>query len=292
MNDDDSAYSVQGIGLTEADNIIYRTETVYLTPSSQYADWRTACINAATDLYGAGSNELIQAENAWHAVGIGTAGSSGGCSDAFESNNTRQTAATISTGTDIKAEISSSTDIDWYKFSTTSSAPNIEANLSSLPADYDLYLLSSTGTLLGSSKNRGTTSEQIKHNTTSAGSYYLKVLGYKGASSNTQCYVLNVSVSSNPFRLDAGAFEQSSLISVYPNPSNGNFTLDYNSEENTNATVRIYDLTGKIALVQNAQLHAGDNSINLSLNNLSSGMYFVELNANGQSTRTKFQIQK
>ena len=34
----------------------------------------TASINAATDLYGASSNEVIQVKNAWYAVGIGTAG--------------------------------------------------------------------------------------------------------------------------------------------------------------------------------------------------------------------------
>lgn len=73
-NDKGSVYNVSGIGLAKADQIIYRTETVYLTSTSKYADWRTACINAATDLYGATSNELIQVENAWYAVGIGTAG--------------------------------------------------------------------------------------------------------------------------------------------------------------------------------------------------------------------------
>ena len=75
-NDIGNAYTVNGIGLTKADQILYRTETVYLTSTSQYADWRTACINAATDLYGASSNEVIQVENAWYAVGIGTAGGS------------------------------------------------------------------------------------------------------------------------------------------------------------------------------------------------------------------------
>src|SRR5207302_224600 len=56
-NDIGNAYTVNGIGISEADQILYRTETVYLTSTSQYADWRTACINAATDLYGAASNE-------------------------------------------------------------------------------------------------------------------------------------------------------------------------------------------------------------------------------------------
>ncbi|MBV9960688.1 MAG: M4 family metallopeptidase [Parafilimonas sp.] len=73
-NDIGNVFTVQGIGLTEADQIIYRSETVYLTPNSKYADWRTACINAATDLYGASSNEVKQVENAWYAVGIGSAG--------------------------------------------------------------------------------------------------------------------------------------------------------------------------------------------------------------------------
>ncbi|MEO8710528.1 MAG: M4 family metallopeptidase, partial [Parafilimonas sp.] len=72
-NDNGDSYTVSGIGLSEADQILYRTNTTYLVPTSQYADWRTACINAAVDLYGASSNEVNQVENAWHAVGIGAA---------------------------------------------------------------------------------------------------------------------------------------------------------------------------------------------------------------------------
>ena len=67
-NDIGNAYTVTGLGLSEAQQILYRTETTYLTASSQYADWRTACINAATDLYGATSNEVTQVKNAWYAV--------------------------------------------------------------------------------------------------------------------------------------------------------------------------------------------------------------------------------
>lgn len=77
-NDKGNSYSVSGIGLSKADQIIYRSQTVYLTSTSQYADWRTACINAATDLYGGASNEVTQVQNAWYAVGIGTAGGGGG----------------------------------------------------------------------------------------------------------------------------------------------------------------------------------------------------------------------
>lgn len=72
-NDIGNVYTVQGIGLAKAQQIIYRTETAYLTSTSNYEDWREASINAATDLYGASSNEVTQVKNAWFAVGVGDA---------------------------------------------------------------------------------------------------------------------------------------------------------------------------------------------------------------------------
>lgn len=69
-NDNGWNYNVQGLGLNKADQIIYRSNLVYLTSNSKYPDWRVACINAATDLYGAGSNEVLQVKNSWYAVGI------------------------------------------------------------------------------------------------------------------------------------------------------------------------------------------------------------------------------
>ncbi|MEP7319452.1 MAG: M4 family metallopeptidase [Panacibacter sp.] len=72
-NDNGEAYTVAKIGLKKAASILYRTNTIYLVPGSKYADWRTACISAATDLYGANSKATIQVQNAWHAVGVGPA---------------------------------------------------------------------------------------------------------------------------------------------------------------------------------------------------------------------------
>lgn len=101
-NDKGNTYSVTGLGLTAANAIIYRSETVYLTPTSNYAAWRTACINAATDLYGATSNEVTQVQNAWYAVGVGTAGGGGGstCSapTGLTSASITNVSATISWG--------------------------------------------------------------------------------------------------------------------------------------------------------------------------------------------------
>ncbi len=73
-NDNGNSYTVKAIG-TKAAFIIYRTETVYLFPNAVYSDWRTACISAATDLYGASSQAVKSVEDAFYAIGIGTASS-------------------------------------------------------------------------------------------------------------------------------------------------------------------------------------------------------------------------
>lgn len=77
-NDNGFAYNVSGIGLDKAGAIAYRTLTSYLTSTSTYANTRTYSLQAAADLYGAGSNEVTQVTNAWNAVGVGGGTSAAG----------------------------------------------------------------------------------------------------------------------------------------------------------------------------------------------------------------------
>lgn len=77
-NDKGNSYNVSGIGIDKAAAIAYRNLTVYLNANSQYSDARNGAIQAAKDLYGAGSAEEIATTNAWYAVGVGTAYDSGG----------------------------------------------------------------------------------------------------------------------------------------------------------------------------------------------------------------------
>ncbi len=72
-NDLGNSYSVTGIGIDKAAAIAYRNLTVYLTSSSNYAAARAGAIQAAIDLYGAGSPEEIATTDAWYAVGVGNA---------------------------------------------------------------------------------------------------------------------------------------------------------------------------------------------------------------------------
>ncbi len=63
---------------------------------------------------------------------------------------------------------------------------------------------------------------------------------------------------------------------MYPNPNNGIFTLSYNLEkEITEADVVITDVTGK--LMYQDKLDIENHNINLKLQNVQSGIYFVQL---------------
>lgn len=70
-NDIGNSYNVSGITREKAAAIAYRNLTVYLSTNSTFADARAGAIQSAEDLYGAGSNEVIQTTNAWYAVGVG-----------------------------------------------------------------------------------------------------------------------------------------------------------------------------------------------------------------------------
>lgn len=70
-NDNGDTYNVSGIPMADAAAIAFRNLTVYLGPNSEYADARFYSIQAAIDLYGACSPEVITTTNAWYAVGVG-----------------------------------------------------------------------------------------------------------------------------------------------------------------------------------------------------------------------------
>jgi hypothetical protein len=119
---------------------------------------------------------------------------SGGCTTAFEPNETQITAAAAAVNTNISAAIGAAGDIDYYTF-TTSSASNYSIALTNLPGDYDLFLYNSAGTQIASSESGSTTSENITLTNQAAGTYYVKVIGFSGAFSTTVCYNLNIGVT-------------------------------------------------------------------------------------------------
>ncbi len=62
-----------GIGNDHAARIWYRTLTTYMNSNETYAQLRTDCLQAASDLYGATSPEYVAVENAFHGINVGDA---------------------------------------------------------------------------------------------------------------------------------------------------------------------------------------------------------------------------
>ncbi|AGZ42199.1 M4 family metallopeptidase [Actinoplanes friuliensis] len=62
--------TVTGIGNDKAGAIFYKALTTYMTSGTNYAAARTATLNAARDLYGAGSTEYATTAAAWSAVNV------------------------------------------------------------------------------------------------------------------------------------------------------------------------------------------------------------------------------
>nr|WP_317043923.1 M4 family metallopeptidase [Flavobacterium covae] len=142
-NDIGNAFNITGITITKAEKIAFRTESVYLSANSTYANARTGAIQAATDLYGAGSPEVIATTNAWYAVGIGAA-YSGGTSDT--------TAPTTPTNLVASGTTSTSTTLSW-----TASTDNVGVT------GYNIY---NGTTLLASSTTTSATVSGLKASTT------------------------------------------------------------------------------------------------------------------------------
>lgn len=86
-NDINNAFNVTGITKASAAQIAFRALTVYFTPSTNYMAARGYCIQAAKDIFGNCSNEVVQTTNAWYAVGVGPAYSSAVTSN-FVANST------------------------------------------------------------------------------------------------------------------------------------------------------------------------------------------------------------
>ncbi|MBV6439691.1 MAG: T9SS C-terminal target domain-containing protein [Haliscomenobacteraceae bacterium CHB4] len=228
---------------------------------------------------------------------------SGNCSDQYEANNTRNTAKVIPVNQNITAQIATSTDKDWNKFSNTSATRNIKVELTTLPADYDVQLRRGTS-LLATSENAGTANELIIYNTsTVSSSYYAYVYGWNGAFSNTQCYTLRVSLSSSAWRTDGSTdgevqeieipvLYENAAFGMFPNPANDQLTVEVPMENESDVQVAILDVAGKIALQQHRTLAKGDNRITLDVSRLPNGIYFVQLR-NGEQTHTrKLTVQR
>jgi hypothetical protein len=150
-------------------------------------------------------------------------------------------------------------------------------------------------TLVGTSANSGTTSESIILNNGSTGTYRVYVNGYNGAFNANLCYSLRASTSSIAFRemqteetVEVELTEANGLAiaNAFPNPTQGKLNVILNSDEEGEVSVALFDLTGRKIMEQTWFAYVGGNTIELSLEALSTGNYvLVVKGSKGTDTR-------
>jgi hypothetical protein len=117
-------------------------------------------------------------------------------------------------------------------------------------------------------------------------------------SSNTTHNSLNYVVDSTSVHIvpDAGVSINSIAISedkfiIYPNPSNGNATIEYFIHSDMKVVLEIYNVVGmKVAEIINTTQNKGIYKYDLNSVHLTSGVYFIVLNANSKTTTNKIII--
>lgn len=233
--------------------------------------------------------------SAWSStLSFTTSGDTGGCSDDFETNNTKGSAASLPVNTDQQALIGVSGDIDWYKFNTTAGQPNIQIDLTNLPADYDMKLYKGS-TLVGSSQNAGTTNEQIVYNGGAVGTYKLRVYGYRKAWNGSLCYTLRASISGGTFRSDGiestATFDANEPLLLFPNPANREVSVGYKVDHEEQVQVSLLDGLGRVVHSWSETMVAGGTALLLDLPSIPDGIYLVHLQTEKGSRMGRLVVQ-
>ncbi|HYE55825.1 MAG TPA: zinc-dependent metalloprotease family protein [Chitinophagaceae bacterium] len=211
-----------------------------------------------------------------YALNIGATTVTQSCPGTYDvsTNGTMSGSAQVPLNTDVKGLISPSGDVDYYRF-VISTGGTITVTLTTLPGDYDLRLYNSAGTLLNSSEAGGTSNESISRSVT-AGTYYLRVIGYNGANSATQCYTLRVATgtaSRDELVVDNGV---GAKVLVYPNPTQDNINVQVPGNDGK-LEIRLVDMYGRVVMRQNSSAV----NTRVSVGGLAAGVYVLKVMRNG-----------
>ncbi len=82
-------------------------------------------------------------------------------------------------------------------------------------------------------------------------------------------------------------------ILVYPNPTNGSFVLSFTGDDNSESSIRIYNLAGQVVVEKQLSQAVGLNTVDFDLSSFSQGMYILELastNAKGEKSISYHKI--
>ena len=200
------------------------------------------------------------------------------CQSALDNNNNDNIAgaSTIALNTNVNGLINPSKDIDNYKFVITTGG-SLTVSLSTLPANYNLKLLNSAGSQVGSSAKSGTTAESIAY-TAAAGTYYAQVYPNNNSAFNANsCYTLKITTGtaarSSAVAKESAAVDATNRMIIFPNPADQALNIEH-SWLTGSADLIIVNMQGKKLMSRIAE----GSATQLDISELPKGLYIVRMN--------------
>ena len=203
-----------------------------------------------------------------------TAAPGGACPGIYDisTNGTTGGSATIPLNTDIKGTISVSGDNDYYKINITIGG-SLVITLTTLPANYQLQFLNSSGGVLASSTNSGTTNETINTTVSTGTTYYIRVYPRNnGAWNATSCYTLRAG-GGTALRGGSGDLITGVRLNIFPNPASSKLNVSIDDLQN-NTVFKVYNVMGKLVMQQQANKTVTE----LNIAKLPAGIYLLNVN--------------
>ena len=83
-----------------------------------------------------------------------------------------------------------------------------------------------------------------------------------------------------------------SHVNLFPNPNDGNFTLDYYGNKNEMLEVELFNLTGQNIFLEKWKTTAGLNSKSINVKNINAGIYFIKISSSQVQSVVKMIVSK
>jgi hypothetical protein len=206
----------------------------------------------------------------------------GACPGTYDvsTNGTSSGAAQIPLNTDIKGTISVSGDNDYYEI-VLANGGSLLISLTTLPANYQLSFLNSSGSVLATSANNGTANEAINI-TVAAGTYHARVYPRNNGTFNaTSCYTLRAAGTASKGGNDE--LITAARVNIFPNPADSKLNVSIDDLKG-NAELKVYNVMGKLMMKQQTTKIITE----MNISKLPAGIYMLNINNGSEVRSVKF----
>lgn len=260
-NDNGLDYSVEGIGYDHARDIAWSAMMNYLNSDDGYVTARNAWIQAAIDLFGSCSQQVISVGQAWQAVGV-----------------------TAATAYDL-ASVCGTYTLTGYADATY--------GIENATIFFNDFLSNCTTTIYSPASVTFESAGYIQLNPGFEAKF--------GSTFSAIIDPCEVSVyNPDDLRFDPEAAPETATpmfvdeyMKVYPVPANDQITVTFNTPASETFTIVITDLAGKqvTPFMEHSPVEDDEQKVQIDISSLPSGMYILMMQTGAEYASTKFVVQ-